>query len=82
MWRNVGRISAPGTRLVIRFGGKSDRKADPLSIIEASLKDSGFDLQKTESAGTASNGKRQAIHFSRPGKEAREEYDLWATWHG
>lgn len=82
VWRNVGKISGPGTRLVIRFGGISDRKADPLSIMDTSLKGSGFDLEAMVPAGTAANGKRQALHFSRPGVEAREEHDLWATWTG
>lgn len=82
VWRNVGEISAPGARLVIRFGGINDRKADPLTIIQASLEGSGFTLRSVEPAGSASRGKRQALHFSRPAGEAREEYDIWATCDG
>ncbi len=79
VWRNVARICAPGACLVVRFGGINDRKADPLSIIKMSLEDSGFDLQAIKSAGSASSGKRQALHFSRATGEAREEHDIWAT---
>lgn len=82
VWRNVGAVCAPGARLVIRFGGINDRKADPLSIIRASLEGSGFELQSVASAGSAANGQRQALHFSRPSVQAREEHDLRAVWSG
>lgn len=82
VWQNVGAVCAPGARLVIRFGGINDRKADPLSIIKASLDGSGFDLRSVESAGSAANGQRQALHFSRSSVQAREEYDLRAIWSG
>jgi len=79
VWRNVGKISAPGARLVVRFGGINDRKADPLSIIKVSLEGSGFDLLTITSAGSASSGQRQALYFSRLSDEARQEHDIWAT---
>lgn len=82
VWRNVGGICAPGARLVVRFGGINDRNADPLSIIKTSLEGSGFEIQSVEPAGSASNGQRQALHFSRSNVQAREEHDLWATWSG
>lgn len=82
VWRNVGQISAPGARLVIRFGGINDRKTDPLSIIKMSLKGSGFKLQTVTSAGSASSGERQAVHFSQTNGEAHEEQDLWTVWSG
>lgn len=78
VWRNVGKISAPGARLVVRFGGINDRKADPLSIIKMSLEGSGFELQAIKPAGSASSGQRQALHFSRPS----EEHDVWAVRAG
>lgn len=81
VWQNVGEISATGARLVIRFGGINDRKVDPLSIIQASLEGSGFELQSIRPAGSASSGKRQALHFSRSNGEAREEHDVWAIWN-
>ncbi len=67
---------------MVRFGGINDRKADPLSIIETSLEGSGFEIQSIEPAGSASNGQRQALHFSRSNAQAREEHDVWATWSG
>lgn len=80
VWRNVGEISASGARLVVRFGGINDRKVDPLSIIRMSLEGSGFELQAIESAGSASSGRRQALHFSSSNGDAREEHDIWAIW--
>ncbi len=64
---------------VVRFGGINDRKADPLSIIEASLRGSGFEVRAVTPAGSASSGQRQALHFARSSGEAREEHDVWAT---
>lgn len=81
-WRNVAAVCAPGARLVVRFGGINDRKADPLSILGLSLEGSGFEVQKVEPAGSASSGNRQAVQFSRPGGEAREEHDVWAVAAG
>lgn len=82
VWRNVSEICAPGARLVVRFGGINDRKADPLSIIKMSLEDSSFELQAIRSAGSAASGKRQALHFSQTSAEAREEHDIRAIWQG
>lgn len=82
VWRNVGKISSPGARLVIRFGGINNRSADSLSIVRKSLEGSGFTLKTIESAGSASVGKRQALHFSPSSSEAREEYDISAILSG
>lgn len=82
MWRNVGEVCTPGARLVVRFGGINNRKADPLTIIKKSLEGSGFELQKIELAGFASSGVRQALHFSHYSGENREEHDIWAIWSG
>ncbi len=82
VWRNVGKISAPGAHLVARFGGIDDRKADPLSLIEMSFDGSGFELRTITPAGSASTGQRQDLHFSRSNAQAREEHDVWAIWPG
>ena len=82
VWRNVGEICAPGARLVVRFGGINDRKADPLSLIKASLEESDFEIQSITPAGSAANGQRQALHFSPSNVQAREEHDIWAIWSG
>ena len=72
----------PGAQLVVRFGGINDRNADPLRILRLSLEDSGWRIKKAESAGFASRGRRQALHINNSIKDAREEYDVWATWQG
>lgn len=82
VWNNIGAISKFGARLVIRFGGINDRKASPLPILKQSLKDTGWKIQTLKSAGTASEGRRQAIHFSNTSRKALEEYDMWARWEG
>lgn len=80
VWQSVGAVCAPGAQLVIRFGGINNRKADPLSIVKASLGGSGFEIRSLESAGSAANGQRQALHFSRSSVQAREEHDVRAVW--
>jgi hypothetical protein len=79
VWLNSAGISAPEATLVIRFGGISDRKAEPLDIIGESLDGSGWTIRTIEPAGTAALGKRQAEHFTRTKSSPREEYHVWAT---
>jgi hypothetical protein len=64
--------------MVIRFGGISDRKADPLVILQASLRESGWRPRTLIRAGSASQGRRQALAFSQRAKDPRAEQDLWA----
>jgi hypothetical protein len=82
VWLNVGAVCQPGARLIIRFGGINDRKVAPLPILKQSLEDSGWRIQTLKSAGYASQGRRQALHFSNANKKALEEYDVWARWEG
>jgi hypothetical protein len=82
VWRNTGACASPGARLVIRFGGINDRKADPIGIITNSLADTGWEITNIESAGVASAGRRQAAHFARTERAAIDEHDIWARWGG
>lgn len=77
VWRNVADVSAEDARLVIRFGGITDRAADPLDIVKDSLRDSGWRIQTLRAAGSAHSGKRQADTFLRGSSKPRTEYDLW-----
>lgn len=78
VWKNVASVAAPDAQLIVRFGGIADRKADPLSIMKNSLKESGWKIATVKSAGNASSGKRQSLHFARTSSAARDEYDVWA----
>lgn len=79
VWRNVLEVSTPQARLVIRFGGIQDRRADPLSLIKSSLSDSGWRIIDIVSAGSATRGKRQADTFLRTKTEPLVEYDVEAV---
>lgn len=79
VWQNIGEVSAADARLIVRFGGINDRKADPLEIMRLSLENSGWKILKVESAGFASAGYRQARHITQSIRTPREEYDVWAT---
>ncbi|EGW52491.1 hypothetical protein HMPREF1022_00552 [Desulfovibrio sp. 6_1_46AFAA] len=78
VWQNAAEASNPEARLVIRFGGISDRKANPLELIKQSLIDSGWRLSAIRRAGTSEEGKRQADSFLRKKSVPLCEYDIWA----
>lgn len=82
VWTNVGQVSTPGASLIVRFGAINDRKNDPKLIIKESLSNTHWKIREIVDAGSASFGKRQAIHFAKTIKPAREEFDLWAVWEG
>jgi hypothetical protein len=79
VWSNVAEVSASSARMVIRFGGISDRRADPLEIIKHSLKGTGWRIQTIRQAGNASHGKRQADAFLRRKSLPLAEFDIWAV---
>lgn len=79
VWTNAAEVSADDARLVIRFGGIADRRADPLSIVKNSLIDSGWRISTIKWAGTATEGKRQADAFLRTKSKPLAEYDVWAA---
>ena len=65
--------------MVIRFGGITDRRADPLDLIKSSLSNSGWRIATIREAGSATEGKRQANAFLRTESKPMVEYDVWAT---
>ncbi|MBA3943520.1 MAG: DNA modification methylase [Herpetosiphonaceae bacterium] len=82
VWKNVGTICRPDARMIIRFGGINVRNVAPMTVLKESLKNSGWKIQTLKSAGFASEGRRQAVHFSKSSNNALEEYDVWAKWEG
>ena len=82
VWRNIGQVCRPRARLVVRFGGINDRRVDTQKLISTSLSGTAWAIDAVTPAGSASDGRRQALHFSHPKGETCEEYDIWATWHG
>lgn len=78
VWKNALRVSGKRARMVIRFGGIRDRRADPLEIIKDSLQGSGWTITTLRSAGTALDGKRQAESFLGSSSKPMVEYDVWA----
>jgi len=78
VWRNAASVSKGNARLVCRFGGIRDRRADPLEIARESFRNSGWRLMTARSAGTALDGRRQAKQFAGVQKVPRQEYDLYA----
>lgn len=79
VWRNTEQVCADDAKMVIRFGGIMDRRADPLDLIKSSLSDSGWSITTVRNAGSATEGKRQADAFLRTKSTPMIEYDVWAT---
>lgn len=78
VWQNAAYASSPEARLIIRFGGISDRQANPLELIKQSLVGSGWSVSAIRRAGTSDEGKRQADSFLRKKSIPLSEYDIWA----
>jgi hypothetical protein len=78
VWTNVARVCVPGAKLVIRFGGIHDRKANPRDIMLAALRKAQCKLRvlTIRSAGLSSHGKRQADQFKRILGKPIEELDF------
>lgn len=79
VWRNAASVAKDDARLVIRFGGISDRRADPVQLIKSSLNDSGWRVTCIRNAGVATEGKRQADSFLRKKSDPVVEVDVWAS---
>ena len=78
VWRNAEKVCAEDAKMVIRFGGITDRSADPLSLIKSSLRGSDWRITTIKEAGSATEGKRQADAFLRTKSKPIVEYDVWA----
>lgn len=79
VWQLAARHARDQARLVVRFGGINDRRADPLTIAKESLRESGWRISTVHPAGTAATGRRQAVHFGAGAACARDEFDVWAV---
>ena len=78
VWRNAAAVCTDDATLVIRFGGITDRCANPLDLVKSSLDESGWRLTTIRKAGSATEGKRQADTFLRTKTTPLAEYDVWA----
>lgn len=77
VWNNVGEVTHSTAKLVVRFGGISDRRAKPLDLLKESLRGSGWRVSTVRQAGSARAGKRQADTFLRRRTQPIAEYDVW-----
>ncbi len=78
VWNNAAEVCTPDATLVVRFGGITDRQANPLQLAKASFRDTPWRLKTIRGAGSALEGKRQADTFLRHQNKPVIEYDLWA----
>lgn len=79
VWRNTAEVCSSDAKMIVRFGGISDRSVDPLDVLKDSLRDSGWRICTAREAGSAEKGKRQADHFLRTRSKALVEYDVWTV---
>jgi DNA modification methylase len=81
VWRNAERVCAEDSKMIIRFGGITDRRAEPLDLIKSSLSGCGWRITTIREAGSAMEGKRQADAFLRTKSKPIIEYDIWLNRH-
>jgi hypothetical protein len=79
VWANTATVATEDAALVVRFGGITDRSADPRELVKESFVGSGWRIQTIKNAGSASEGRRQADAFLRSRSSPLEEYDVWAA---
>ncbi|HOI90782.1 MAG TPA: DNA methyltransferase [Candidatus Rifleibacterium sp.] len=82
IWRNISKACEADAKMVVRFGGIHDRKANPKEIMVNSFReaDCGLKVNTIRSAGLASEGKRQAEQFQRPLRKPIEEFDFYVSF--
>jgi len=79
VWQNAAAVSVNGARLVCRFGQIGDRPVHPIDLMRVSLVGSGWNLYTIRPAGTARDGRRQAMQFGTSTTKPRNEYDFYAA---
>jgi hypothetical protein len=78
VWKNVAMSCKSDARMITRFGGINDRKQEPLELLKASLKGTGWKIMTIRDAGSARDGRRQADQFGGTQNSPRTEYDVYA----
>lgn len=79
VWNNVAAATGSTAKLVVRFGGISDRRVEPLDLLKDSFRGSSWRVATVFQAGSAHTGKRQADTFLRRRTKPIAEYDVWVT---
>ena len=77
VWNNVAAVTRPTARLVVRFGGISDRRAEPMQLLKESFRGTAWRMTTAKHAGSAHAGRRQADSFLRRRTKPTTEYDVW-----
>lgn len=77
VWNNVAAATRPTAKMVVRFGGISDRRVEPLGLLKESFRGSTWRIITIRQAGSARAGKRQADSFLRKRTKPTTEYDIW-----
>lgn len=79
VWQRLAERATSDARMVVRFGGINDRKADHVQMLKESLADSGWRLRTVVPAGDADSGRRQALQFFRNRGKPKAEFDFHAV---
>lgn len=78
VWRNAASVCSDEAKMVIRFGGITDRQTNAIELIKNSIIDSSWRITTLRQAGSATEGRRQADTFLRIKTKPIVEYDVWA----
>ncbi len=81
VWASVARVSAPGARLIVRFGSLPSIPVDLKETMRNSFAASrvNWRIERISDAGSAANGKRQSGQFGGTAVAAAREIDVTAV---
>lgn len=78
VWLSCAARATSDARLVIRFGGIRERDVDALEVLRTSFAGTPWRIVTARDAGSALEGKRQAVQFGRASDEPATEWDVYA----
>lgn len=77
VWKNMTKLSTVRTRLIIRFGGIHDRKAEPMDLLRQSLAQAGWVVSTSKRVPDSDTGRRQVRQFQASPKASIAEHDIY-----
>jgi hypothetical protein len=77
VWKNVANHATKDARLIIRYGGIHDRRAEPMDVLKKSLIESGWKMKTARAVPDSDRGRRQVRQFQAIPKKAITEYDIY-----
>ena len=81
VWKSIAARSAPGARLIVRFGSLPSLPVNAQNLLRESIRraNAGWRIRRWMDAGNATAGRRQSDQFTQAATPPANEVDLYAT---